>query len=255
MGTWKHWKRRKLICFSDDGLFLVYGIACFAFCYHNSSLLLQLLVLILLLFFANSKHQLDLYHTTFPVAISNSSNQTMNQFKLHNDSMSTERNVLSDLPQDNIRAFIEGENRSNRIVLWSVRNSPYCAATKKILQQFGVVVHELDDYSNGDQIQRELRRLTSHATLPIVFVDDTHLGGYDAVRRAYQSGALHQDFSNPGCSSSSSSLDFASNDCPIEDYFVPRTVSMYPRKASLSTIAEAERERRRSQRSHSLGAC
>jgi hypothetical protein len=89
--------------------------------------------------------------------------------------------------------------------------------------------------------------------LPIVFVDDTHLGGYDAVRRAYQSGALHQDFCNPGCSSSSSSLDFASNDCPIEDYFIPRSMSMHPRKESLTTIAEAERERRMGMRSHSLG--
>ncbi|GAX11606.1 hypothetical protein FisN_1Lu035 [Fistulifera solaris] len=165
----------------------------------------------------------------------------------------TAGNIFSGFPQDNVRAFIADENRKHRIVLWSVRNSPYCAATKKILQQFGAVVHELDDYSNGDQIQRELRRLTSHATLPIVFVDDNHLGGYDAVRRAYQSGALHQDFSNPGCSSSSSSLDFASNDCPIEDYFIPRSMSMYPRKESLTTIVEAERGRRMGMRSHSLG--
>lgn len=176
----------------------------------------------------------------------------MNRFKLHNDSIPTQGNVLSGLSQDNIRAFIKDENRKHRIVLWSVRNSPYCAATKKILQQFGVVVHELDDFSNGDQIQRELRRLTSQATLPIVFVDDTHLGGYDTVRKAYQSGALHQDFSNPDCSSSSSSLDFASSDCPIEDYFIPRSMSGYPRNTSLATIAEAERERRRKIRSHSL---
>lgn len=178
----------------------------------------------------------------------------MNQFKFHNsmNCHTPHGGLLSGLHQDHIRGFIEEENRKNRIVLWSVRNSPYCAATKKILQKFGVVVHELDDYSNGDLIQRELRRMSSHATLPIVFVDGTHLGGYDAVRRAYQSGALHQDFSNPDCSSSSSSLDFASSDCPIEDYFIPRSTSMYPRKESLATIAEAERERLRGMRSHSL---
>ena len=231
-------KRRNLNCFSDDGLFLVSATS-----YSCSFAFLQL---------KQSTHITLSFRHTCPLPFP----FTMNQYKLHNSSnVSKERNVLSRLPQDDIRAFIKGENRRNRIVLWSVRNSPYCAATKKILQQFGVTVHELDDYCNGDQIQRELRRMTSHTTLPIVFVDDNHLGGYDAVRKAYQSGALHHDFSNPECSSSSSSLDFASSDCPIEDYFVPRTMSMYPRKASLSTIAEAERKRRRTIRSHSLGAC
>lgn len=168
--------------------------------------------------------------------------------------LSTQSILMSGLHQDLARKFIEQENQKHRIVLWSISNSPYCAATKKILQQFGAVVHELDQYDHGDVMQRELRRMTSQRTLPCVFVDDSHLGGYDSVRKAYHSGALHEAISD--LESSSSSLDFGRSSQTVEDYFLPRSTSSFVSKRnrikSLSVIQEAGKMSRYQYASQSL---
>jgi len=94
--------------------------------------------------------------------------------------------------KDDIRSFIESENRSHAVVVWSKSYCPYCTQTKRLFQQqdVDVVVHELDQHPHGTRIQEELHRLTGQRTVPSVFVRNQHVGGNDDTHRAHRSGEL-----------------------------------------------------------------
>jgi glutaredoxin 3 len=53
-----------------------------------------------------------------------------------------------------------------------------------------MVVHELDEDSNGLQLQQELYRMTGQRTVPNVFVNAQHVGGNDDTQRAFANGSL-----------------------------------------------------------------
>ena len=96
-----------------------------------------------------------------------------------------------------IQNFIQEENASHRVVVWSKTYCPFCAATKDLLQELSsehpdldIVVHEMDQHSQGYIIQQELLKTTGQRTVPNVFVNNQHIGGNDALQRAFQSGEL-----------------------------------------------------------------
>ena len=95
-----------------------------------------------------------------------------------------------------IRAFIEAENSSHTVVVWSKTYCSYCSQTKKLLKSIpnldpsDVQIHELDQNPKGDAIQQELYSLSGQRTVPNVFVRGQHLGGNDDTQRAFRSGQL-----------------------------------------------------------------
>ena len=95
-----------------------------------------------------------------------------------------------------IRAFIESENGSHTVVVWSKTYCSYCSQTKKLLKSIpnldpsDVQIHELDQNPKGDAIQHELYSLSGQRTVPNVFVRGQHLGGNDDTQRAFRSGQL-----------------------------------------------------------------
>lgn len=95
-----------------------------------------------------------------------------------------------------IRAFIETENSSHTVVVWSKTYCSYCSQTKKLLKSIpnldpsDVQIHELDQNPKGDAIQQELYSLSGQRTVPNVFVRGQHLGGNDDTQRAFRSGQL-----------------------------------------------------------------
>jgi glutaredoxin 3 len=95
-----------------------------------------------------------------------------------------------------IRDFINTENSSHDVVIWSKSYCPYCSQTKNLFRrapQFAdrdVVVHELDQRSDGDLVQRELTALTGQRTVPNVFVGGRHVGGNDDTHVAHRTGQL-----------------------------------------------------------------
>lgn len=96
--------------------------------------------------------------------------------------------------QQELREFIQNENSSHTVVVYSKSYCPYCAKTKELFKNLNVdyVVHEIDQHPNGYLLQQELTKLTQQRTVPNVFVNNTHLGGNDDTQRAHRSGALQQ---------------------------------------------------------------
>ncbi|CAB9502718.1 Glutaredoxin-2, mitochondrial [Seminavis robusta] len=91
------------------------------------------------------------------------------------------------------RDFIEAENNSQQVVIWSKSYCPYCKATKQLFNSMKgveVVVHELDNMKDGAMIQQELLHLTGQRSVPNVFVQGRHVGGNDDTQAAHQNGRL-----------------------------------------------------------------
>lgn len=94
-----------------------------------------------------------------------------------------------------LRSFIEQENASHKVVVWSKAYCPYCTHTKKLFTSLNVddvVVHELDQRKDGDAIQSELAKMTGQRTVPNVFVMNTHIGGNDDSQKANRTGKLKE---------------------------------------------------------------
>ncbi|MDP3560511.1 MAG: glutaredoxin 3 [Legionellaceae bacterium] len=65
-----------------------------------------------------------------------------------------------------------------KVLIYSTDTCPYCVMAKKLLQEKGLSYTEirvdLDDEEREKMIERSGRR-----TVPQIFMDDTHIGGYD----------------------------------------------------------------------------
>ena len=66
----------------------------------------------------------------------------------------------------------------NKILIYTTNTCPYCVMAKKLLQKKGLSYTEihvdLDDEAREKMIDRSGRR-----TVPQIFMDDIHIGGYD----------------------------------------------------------------------------
>ncbi|GAX28971.1 glutaredoxin 3 [Fistulifera solaris] len=93
-----------------------------------------------------------------------------------------------------LKDFIQKEHDASPVVVWSKSYCPYCTATKNLFQKLNVPhkVHELDQMSNGNDIQAALQQMTGQRTVPNVFIKGKHLGGNDDTQAAHRSGHLQQ---------------------------------------------------------------
>ncbi|EKX50447.1 hypothetical protein GUITHDRAFT_92918 [Guillardia theta CCMP2712] len=82
--------------------------------------------------------------------------------------------------------------KQHKVQIFSKSYCPYCKNAKSVFEKMGVEYHadELDQMSNGAEIQAELAKLTGQRTVPNIFIDGKHLGGNDDCVRAKESGKL-----------------------------------------------------------------
>ena len=95
---------------------------------------------------------------------------------------------------DNLPAaeLIDCAIERNKVVIFSKSYCPYCQRTKKLFDDMHVEykAFELDEMSEGGDIQRLLLNKTRQRTVPNVFVSGQHIGGNDDTARAAANGRL-----------------------------------------------------------------
>ncbi|XP_054992840.1 thioredoxin reductase 3 [Sorex araneus] len=71
---------------------------------------------------------------------------------------------------------------------------PHCTRVKELFSSLGAEYNslELDQVDDGASIQEVLTEMTNQPTVPNVFVNKVHMGGYDRTLQAHQSGLLKQ---------------------------------------------------------------
>ncbi|OMO59988.1 Glutaredoxin [Corchorus capsularis] len=81
---------------------------------------------------------------------------------------------------------------SNPVVVFSKTYCGYCNRVKQLLTQLGASFKtiELDEESDGDDMQAALLEWTKQRTVPNVFIGGVQIGGCDSVVAKHQAGQL-----------------------------------------------------------------
>jgi glutaredoxin 3 len=87
-----------------------------------------------------------------------------------------------------------------RVHLYSTTRCAYCVAAKNLLRRRDIAFEEID--VTGDHEKRDwLVRVTGgHRTVPVIFIDDTPIGGYQELAALDGSGELARRLSAPPAS-------------------------------------------------------
>lgn len=77
-----------------------------------------------------------------------------------------------------------------KITMYSTTICPFCTRAEMLLKQRGVT--EIDKiYIDRDPAQRDLMmELTQRRTVPQIFIDDKHIGGFDDLAALDKAGGL-----------------------------------------------------------------
>lgn len=75
------------------------------------------------------------------------------------------------------------------VVIYSTKVCPYCVRAKLLLQRKGVGYQERM-IENDRALMREMLQRTQRRTVPQIFIDDYHVGGYDDLAQLDSLGKL-----------------------------------------------------------------
>ncbi|MBA0690100.1 hypothetical protein Gotur_013773 [Gossypium turneri] len=89
---------------------------------------------------------------------------------------------------------------STPVVVFSKTYCGYCNRVKQLFAQLKASYKaiELDQESDGGEMQAALAEWTGQRTVPNVFIAGTHIGGCDSVIAKYQAGQLLNLLSDAG---------------------------------------------------------
>ncbi|MCG7900892.1 MAG: glutaredoxin 3 [Candidatus Thiodiazotropha lotti] len=78
-----------------------------------------------------------------------------------------------------------------QVVMYSTAICPYCVRAKHLLENKGVTYEEIR-IDHDQEIMQEMMRRSNRHTVPQIFIDDFHVGGYDDLASMEISGQLNQ---------------------------------------------------------------
>ncbi len=76
-----------------------------------------------------------------------------------------------------------------KIVIYSTMICPYCVRAKHLLQRKGADFEEIRIDLDHDQMKTMVERTRRH-TVPQIFIDELHVGGFDDLARLDARGEL-----------------------------------------------------------------
>ena len=75
------------------------------------------------------------------------------------------------------------------VVIYLTPACPYCTRARQLLDRKGVN-YALIDVSGSNRLWSEMTRLSQRDTVPQIFIDDRHIGGYDNMVALDMDGEL-----------------------------------------------------------------
>jgi len=79
---------------------------------------------------------------------------------------------------------------ADRIVVYSTPFCGYCGAAKRLLAGKGMEVTEIDVMFDPEQRQKMMEQSGGRRTVPQIFIDGRHIGGFDDLSALDASGEL-----------------------------------------------------------------
>lgn len=79
---------------------------------------------------------------------------------------------------------------TSKIKVYSGNLCPYCTAAKRLLDSKGVTYEEIN-VDSDPAIRTEMEKLTQRTSIPQIFINDTHVGGFDDLAELNREGKLN----------------------------------------------------------------
>lgn len=76
-----------------------------------------------------------------------------------------------------------------RVLMYSTRFCPFCMMARRLLDAKGVDYKEVPVDRDVD-MRRKMQEVSGRHTVPQVFIGERHVGGYDELAAAEQTGQL-----------------------------------------------------------------
>jgi glutaredoxin 3 len=89
-----------------------------------------------------------------------------------------------------MRRYIGSLTHPPLTVVFSKSYCPYCRNTKSLLNGYGAkyAVYELDENSDGVDLQEALLKITDQRTVPNIFINKQHIGGDSDFQAVIKNG-------------------------------------------------------------------
>jgi glutaredoxin 3 len=81
---------------------------------------------------------------------------------------------------------------TNKVCIFSKTTCGFCNKAKQLLKSCNIepLVYELNQMSEGQLLHQQLNSKTNHTTVPNIFINGTHIGGYSELEQLFKSGKL-----------------------------------------------------------------
>lgn len=76
------------------------------------------------------------------------------------------------------------------VQIYSTASCPYCVQAKKLLESKGVAYTELRIDESDELMQEMLTRSNGRRTVPQIFINGKHVGGFDDLSALEHAGSL-----------------------------------------------------------------
>ncbi|HSA06507.1 MAG TPA: glutaredoxin 3 [Candidatus Gastranaerophilales bacterium] len=80
-----------------------------------------------------------------------------------------------------------------KVVIYTVDYCPYCNKAKKLLNERGIDFENIDITSNEGEMREKIGEMigsTGRTTVPQIFINSKHIGGYTDLKELNESGKL-----------------------------------------------------------------
>ena len=78
------------------------------------------------------------------------------------------------------------------VVIYATRMCPYCTAARKLLKAKGVSYKEIDVTFNPKKRREMTEKASGRSTVPQIFIDGRHIGGFDDMAALDEAGKLDE---------------------------------------------------------------
>ncbi|MBQ4874558.1 MAG: glutaredoxin 3 [Rickettsiaceae bacterium H1] len=80
----------------------------------------------------------------------------------------------------------------NKIIIYSNNNCRFCMTAKKLLESKGLNYTEINIGTSEKLREEMMKKSRGKKTVPQIFVNDCHIGGYDDLKEAQRNGKLDE---------------------------------------------------------------
>lgn len=79
-----------------------------------------------------------------------------------------------------------------KIIMYSTATCPYCIRAEQLLQRKGVTEIEKIRVDLQPELRAKMIEKTGRRTVPQIYIDDRHIGGYDELATLDRAGQLDE---------------------------------------------------------------